>query len=403
MRLGVIAVLLALGWRMVRHAAADFLFDDPPAALSWVADDPRALSTLVRMELGEAGESGDPIESAARLLSVDPLAFEGLSLYGVALSRAGDTARADDIFRTAAEHAPLDLIAHGELFLRSAEARDHRTAIRELDILLRGRPHRASLYQSANVLIRTNVEAAAELGRSLATQPPWRVRMFVHLCETLEKTDVLIALFQQLSASGAPPSLEERRAFLDRLVRDGRVDEAYFFWLAQVPQSRWKELGYLYNGRFRHAVSNLAFDWRFLPARGAKIDVVPDGNASALRVRFFGTRVLFAHVMHLLALPAGTYAFSGSAKLDHVESERGLRWRLYCHQTKATLGATDLLVGTTPWTPFRSTFVVAPTDCPAQWLVLEIPARAVLETQVSGEARYKALQIERLDSEADRL
>jgi hypothetical protein len=163
------------------------------------------------------------------------------------------------------------------------------------------------------------------------------------------------------------------------------------------------DLGYLHNNRFQHPVSNLPFDWRFTPARGAEVNVVSSGAERLLRVQFFGARIAFAHVTHLLTLSPGTYSFSGSLQLSDIENARGLRWRIYCNDTKATLTATNLLVGTTPWTPFDAKFMVPPSGCVGQWLVLEIPARTATEAEVSGEARYKNLSIVAVDTKDDGL
>lgn len=393
---------LALGWRIVRHAAADMLVGAPVEALSWDARDPRTLTALVRKELATAVRSDNPSASAVRLLSVDPLAFEGLSLYGAALARAGHGPRIDEIFKTAAAHSALDRIAHGQLFFRAVTSGNFNDAFKELDILARGRPDVVpSLARAVKVLIANDPIAEAALARLLASRPPWRQALLTYLCYVSGRPDGLARLYEQLRQSAAPPTDAEMSPYLEQLVRAGRIEDAYLAWLGHLPEQRLSKVGAFYNGGFEYPMSNLPFDWRFIPVAGATMEVASREQERVLVVRFFGARVAFRHVVHLLALSPGTYEFSGSAKLLNVENERGLRWRIVCSDSSETLATTELLTGTTPWLSLRARFTIAAEGCAGQWLVLEIPARAAVEAKVSGEARYKDLGIARLDTSAE--
>lgn len=390
-----------LAWRIVSHAAADLLgAHDPQAALFWEEANPSALTNLAQEELGKSGDahSRAAADYAAQLVSRDPLAPGALSLYGIAVARLGQTERAEKILRVAAAHLPIDLVAHGWLYEHALKKGDLFEALAELDILLRGRPFMApQIGPSIQALLGTDAEGEAGFARLLSTSPPWRPSLLAYLSSSIKDSDALVRLFGRLQASAAPPSAEEMRPYLERLVRESRLDQAYLAWLDHLPPDRLSHLGFLYNSLFQYPISNLPFDWVITPVSGASVEVVAGEKGPSLSVEFYGARVSFAHVAHLLMLPPGEYSFSGSAKTDNLDNERGLRWRIYCVSDPAgSLATTSLLNNTTPWRSFRVSFSVPPTGCAAQRLVLEIPARIALETQVSGSARYSNLSIESL-------
>jgi hypothetical protein len=403
----VLSLLLVglLAWRILSHAAADLLAaDEPQAALFWEDANPTALTILTQKELEKSDEahSRAATKYAARLISRDPLAPGALSLYGMATARMGEVERAEKILHVAAAHLPIDLIAHGWLYERALKKADLSTALTELDVLLRGRPFiTPQIGPSVAALIGTDAEGEAGFVRLLSTSPPWRPSLLAYLSSNLKDADSLVRLFGRLQTSAAPATAEEMRPYLDRLVRDGKLEQAYLAWLSQLPPDRLSHLGLLYNNRFQHPVSNLPFDWQIIPVSGASVEVVAEGKESVLNVEFYGARVSFAHVTHLLMLPPGKYAFSGSGQTENLDNERGLRWRIYCTSDSAgALATTDFLKKTTPPHSFRVTFSVPPTACTTQMLVLEIPARIAIETEVSGSARFSNLSIDNLDSVA---
>ena len=394
-----------LAWRILCHAAADLLApDEPQAALFWEPTNPVALTNLAQNDLTKPDEthSRAAADYAARLILGDPLAPGALSLYGMATVRMGEVVRAEIIFRVAAAHLPIDLVAHGWLYERALKKGDLFAALAELDILLRGRPFMTpQIGPSVQALIGTDAEGEAGFERLLSTLPPWRTLLLAYLSSDLKDPDALVRLFGRLQASAAPPTAEEMRPYLDRLVRESRFDQAYLAWLNHLPADRLAHLGLLYNDRFQYPVSNLPFDWSILPVSGASVEVVSEEKERILNVEFYGARVSFAHVGHLLMLAPGKYVFSGSARTENLDNERGLRWRIYCVTDPAgSLATTELLKKTTPSHLFRAPFSVPPTGCAAQTLVLEIPARIALETQVSGSASFSSLSIDNLDSVA---
>lgn len=394
----VAACLLA--WKIAAFAMADAMAArEPEDALEIVGAHPTAAASLIERRLAaHPADVAGAAEEAARLIARDPLAPGALSLLAAATALGGDMPRAERMFRVAAAHLPIDLVAHGALYDLALASRDVAAALAELDILLRARPFLApKLAGSVGRLLALGADAETGFADLLASAPPWRKQLVYHLSETIRDPAVLARMYGRLRGGRAPPSDEETRMLLERMVRDHDIEGAYLAWLDSLPPQRLAELGLLYNGRFQHPVANLPFDWQIASVRGAAASVTRSKGEGILEVAFYDARVPFQHVRHLLALPPGRYAFDGMESAENLENERGLRWRISClDDPKGALATTPPLRGAQPPRPFRMAFAVPAEGCGAQALVLELPARIASELQISGAVRYWRLDIERL-------
>ena len=119
-----------------------------------------------------------------------------------------------------------------------------------------------------------------------------------------------------------------------------------------------------YNAQFRSPITNLPFDWVIAPVPHAAAQVDTQNDTRVLNAEFFGGRVNFEHVSHLLNLAPGAYRFEGRERSQNLQNEQGLRWRIFCiGDTSDTLGATDLVSGEIPWRKFGMEFVVPTGKC----------------------------------------
>jgi hypothetical protein len=204
----------------------------------------------------------------------------------------------------------------------------------------------------------------------------------------------LVQLYAALKDTENPPTKDELRPYLNRLVKDENFELAYQTWLATLlPQQRTDET-HPFNRDFQFPVDGLPFNWNLEAIAGADMQVVDSGKKRALLVEFSGARVRFANVKQLLLLPAGDYTFSGKVKTAELRTSRGLWWRIFCANASAsTLANTELVSGTMPRTDFTVKFQVPATDCEAQWLQLELPARVEAELRVEGQVWYQDLRI----------
>ena len=146
---------------------------------------------------------------------------------------------------------------------------------------------------------------------------------------------------------------------------------------------------YPFNRDFDIPVDGLPFNWSLeaTPGRISDCASIDGGKKRALLVEFSGARVDFANVKQLMLLPAGDYTFRGRVKTEELRTSRGLWWHIFCANNSAkTLANTELVSGATEWTDFTVKFQVPATDCRAQWLQLELPAR--IDPELRSKVRF---------------
>ena len=223
----------------------------------------------------------------------------------------------------------------------------------------------------------------------MAGNPPWRRVFLDQTFSRAPSVDALIAFYGLLPA----PQAAEIRGFLERLVREKRLDVAHSIFINQLPPERLNDAGLLYNARFQFGVSNLPFDWVITPMPNTLTEVWRDLNRRQLRVSFFGGRTPYRNVNHLMALTPGSYVFSGTEQALSLNNPRGMRWRIACaERPEAPLGSTELLTGDVPARPFSVAFTVG-ANCSFQNLQLELAFRVALEQEATGSVLYSDLSV----------
>jgi len=267
------------------------------------------------------------------------------------------------------------------------------------DALLRTRPRLWKEIAPVLSWLVGNDSTRDEVIGVLADDPPWRGWLLGELSrQHAARPVVLFDVYLKLKESEYPPSDAELQPFLGQLVEADAFELAYLAWLKFLPEGAGSQVPFVYNGDFERPVSGLPFDWVTSKVRGATTDVLeaPTTDSHALRVEFANTRVAYSHTAKLLLLPPGLYTLRGEWMADRLENERGLVWRLTCAEADGqVLGATKGLVGTVPWQAFELTFEVPPSGCRGQWLRLQLAARTAIEQQISGEAWFDNISIER--------
>lgn len=391
-------ILLFLAWRIVAHGMSDFYaVDEPSISLSWDSNAPGALAALAseQLKFGDASHARIAADISARLLSVDPLAPEALSRFGLAIALTGDAQRAKSVMSVAALQNPTDLSSHLWLYDDGLRRNDLLSALTQLDLLLRSRPYALELIgPSMMALIGRDFGARAGLVRMMANSPPWRMDLVRYLCTDMTDRSAIRDLLGRLNATDAPLTRDEWSFALARLIQDGDFGGAHADWLASLPSDRRDHIGFLYNGRFEYEPTNLPFDWQIVPSSAASVQIVRSGQQAVLKVEFVGARVNFSNVRHILYLNPGPYTFSGQSEAENFQSERGLWWRIACIDgSGASLGTTSLITTSQSAQTFSVDFVVPAAACAAQQLTLEIPARVLDETVAQGVAIFSNLSI----------
>ena len=395
----VFLVCFWVGWRIVRQTAALSLAQfRPDAALGFVADQSVALIRRAEQELAEPDSNLDSArEWAQRALRSSPLNARALTLLGLIAERQGDEKNADALIRTAGTRTWRDQTTNEWLLNREAQRGDYAHALPHADAMLRisynFQPELFPVLASFTV----DPRAFQALTAFLAASPPWRSWFLSELSARLANQTRLVQLYTALNGSENPPTKAELRPYLTRLIKDENFELAYRTWQATVPAEQRADATYPFNRDFEFPADGLPFNWSLESTPGADIQVVPSkdaGKKRTLLVEFAGSRVRFANVKQLMLLPAGNYSFGGRVKTAELRTVRGVWWHIFCANASAsTLANTELVSGTMPWTDFMVKFQVPATDCGAQWLQLELPARIEAEMRIEGQVWYRDLGV----------
>jgi tetratricopeptide (TPR) repeat protein len=394
-RLVFVGLLLSLGVSILRHSLGDLSSEADPA-LSIVIDPTQASARVAVSErLMADSETTEAIVGAREALRHNPLLPEALTLLARSSEQEGEIDRATQLMNLATRVNLRDL--RSQLWLLVQDLRSGRVniALNRIDVLLRGQfPQAIGPIAAALPQILTHEPYRLGYVKLLRTNPRWREVWFVDLLRRSDDLSALTYLFAELQADESGPTERELQVLLTRLTDAGMFDEAHDIWVRSLPADRREEADLLYNEEFRYPLTNLPFDWAIQPVSNAMVRVGTQNGARTINVDFFGGRVKFEHVSHLLNLAPGPYRFQGRERSQDLQNERGLQWRIACIGDDAeTLGTTDLVSGDTPWRTFAVDFMVPTGKCPYQMLVLELPARAALETEVVGQVSYADLDL----------
>jgi hypothetical protein len=391
--------LIWVGWRIIVQTAAQSLAKShPDDALTWVTDQPTALNELVQRELvNPDGDLDSAREWAQRALRANPLNAQALTLLGLIAERKNDHKSAEALMRISAARTWADPMTDAWLFNHEIRHGNYAHALPYADAMLRidFESQKTRLFPLLS-WFTSNAIALKALSSFLATSPPWRSWFLSELSFHLANQSRLVELYSALNQTENPPTNEELRPYLDRLVKDGKFEQAYQIWRETLPPEQRANETHPFNRDFDLPVDGLPFNWSLKTVPGADIQIVSidGGKKRALLVEFSGARVQFANVKQLMLLPAGDYTFRGRVKTEELRTSRGLWWHIFCGTNPAeSLANTELLSGTMPWTDFAVKFQVPARDCKAQWLQLELPARIDPELRIEGQIWYQDLQI----------
>ena len=145
----------------------------------------------------------------------------------------------------------------------------------------------------------------------------------------------------------------------------------------------------------------MPFDWTIATKSGVIADLVrlpgaKDSASRALLVEFHTGQIDFPGITQTLLVRPGAYRVKGRYKGTLV-GRRGLKWHVAClEQPVVWLGESQMFVGVAAdWQSFSFPIVIAPSNCGAQQLKLELDARSASERLVSGSIMFADLEIAR--------
>lgn len=260
-------------------------------------------------------------------------------------------------------------------------------------------------WQYGNFLIGQGEtrEAAAQVRRALLEKPelvPGAVSQFskagVDLNQILEQVlparredylaalnyflsqnenDAALATWGKLAGLGQKLPLNASMDLIDNLIAVRRAHDAELVWRqALASAGRASQLNtsgsLIFNGNFEHNLVNGGFGWRWIPTRGALLDLVGDithSSTQSARVTFDGTaNPDFSGLRQYVPVSPGVrYHFSAYIRTDAISTDSGPQFVIRtCHDPLQQLAQTPMMIGTHPWTEVRTDFTTgANTDC----------------------------------------
>lgn len=437
--------IVVLTWLVIRHSLAAYLAGPAPQAALWL--DPRQPEALVKLadesinrsanaalSLAEVGgrsteKPGQALDKEpahpegptqeleivkqnpsidlskvrgwlALALANDPLNARALRVLGQVSSISGDDRHASQYMDAAARLSLHQGIAVYWMMRQSNQAGDRKKTIYYADALLRTDPGAIPFVEPLLAHLAEQTPSSDYVKSILATNPPWRdaflTDLFGYISDARTPLDLLLAL----RTSPTPPDSVEINAYLQFLIAHKFYELAYYTWLQFLPPDTLRKAGPLFNGNFDITPSGSPFDWLISQGSGVTVDIVPTSDRTdgrALLVDFLFGRVDYHSVKELVVLAPGSYKFTGQYK-GKLVGPRGLKWRLACAGDADTpIGESPMINGTDEtWQEMEFTFTVPPTQCPAQYVSLDLDARMASEEIVSGSILFDDLQIARL-------
>jgi hypothetical protein len=407
--IGLAVLGIVLAWLVVSRTLVACLARTAPEAALWLRPgDPEALLNLAERQVDAANGPAGPRAGTDRArawaetaLGADPVSARALRILGQLAHAAGDDERAAGDLRRAARHSIQESAAVSWLLQDSYEKKDYASALYFADALLRTRTRALPLVLPVLGRMAENPDAAGELHKLLARNPPWRHAFLSGLPRAVSDARTPLKVLLALKETANPPGLADIRDYAGLLIEHKLYELAYYTWLQFLPREQMAGAGFLFNGSFELSPSGLPFDWLIDAGTGTTVDIAARPDAAgghALRIELGPGRVELGGVTQMLLLAPGAYQLRGKYR-GELTGPRGLVWRIACAGgTGAPLGQSPMAIGAAPqWKDVAFSFTVADSGCRAQQLRLVLDARMPSEQLVSGTLWYDDLTVARAD------
>ncbi len=396
-----VVFLLLLAWRVWSLGLADAKSKSAPdEALQWRPQHSAALSLLAEQQAQQAETRAEAKQNALAALKAYPLEGRAYRVLGSIAEAEKNSGQALRFYQSAVHATPRDMQSHAWLLNHAIGKQNAASAVEHLDFLLRLQPELLSqLAPTVGAMAATPFTQTALIA-GLQKNPPWRLPVIQALAAHSGAADHYAVFFYKLGQMAPGLTENEQAAWLRALNQGRQWSLAYLSWANQLPIERQLELGNVFNGSFEHQPLEAEFDWRFDRVIGANIGLAAREGADgklALRIQFDGGRVAFSSVRQTLVLPGAHYRLSGKGWAEDLRNERGLVWSVHCMGSGAVLAESQPWKGRSGgWHAFSVDFEVPDENCPAQWLLLKLPARVASEEVIGGIIWFDALKIQRL-------
>lgn len=407
-RLLLLAAAVLLVWRigasgMSAHYAERVRQGDTGAAgnaLTWDGRQPDAL--LARAAALRETDPDQALRLLAQAYRGNPGDSRALMASARILLGRGETERADALVEAAVRIMPADPRIQRQAMAYWLMRGDLGQALPHASLALETNP--AARDQLFPLLLKVAEEPTtrAALRPFAVSPPPWWEPFFAQVASRALDVETVRELYALRSeASAVPVSEPERRAYVERLMKDGQIAEAYVAWVNGLSPAQRAHLGLVHDGGFELEPSNWGFGWRIRGTRTAQVDrartLGTEGERS-LALRFDRHDGRFGEVAQTLFLDPARYRLTGRVRTDGLETKGGLQWVVRCLQPEpSVLGESERFLGANEWRDFAMELDV-PEACRLQELRLISAGTRTFEHQMSGSAWFDRIAVRRLPS-----
>lgn len=397
----LLALVAVLAWQAIILNLSDYFAQEGTPegtrqALTWYRKHPKGLIDFALEQPGV--DSAIAIKRLQEAVMVQPA--EG-RLYA-ALAQYADAENAPELaskaMQKAVELAPqrTDVrLAAWQFWLRK---NDPVSALQAANVVLNRNPELGEQIFPQFLRLMAHPRSDEAFAKLLKSPIRWWPAFFDFLSQQAPSADVLRALYAMQRQGPTPVEEPQLRSYLSRLQRDGHWLDAYLVWLDSLPQELLAFDSELHNGGFEDASRNLGFEWLNQPVQGVLVGFDPTYGTTgtrALHVVFQGLRAYWRHFNQYLMLSPGEYSLRGRSRVDSLQAEHGVQWRLACLAKDESLASTDRFKGTDEWHHFAVSFTVPKSGCEVQELRLEIVGKAALDFVADGQIWFDDLAITR--------
>lgn len=178
--------------------------------------------------------------------------------------------------------------------------------------------------------------------------------------------------WNRLLSLNSPFEPKEAFPFFDALMRSHELDSASQVWSSLVSRfpdripSPASAKNLITNANLQAHILDGAFDWRVFPVSGVTVNQDssgPSADTRSLRVEFDGTQNLYygSVLQFVPAQPRTKYTFSAFTRSQAITTDAGVGLQISdAYDTNKILGATEPLIGTTPWSEQSFSFETPP-------------------------------------------
>lgn len=271
-----------------------------------------------------------------------------------------------------------------------------------------------------SMLVVAENQEAVHLFRPMAkSPPPWWGPFFRYVAGNAQNLETIKALYdfrhntedeegiqdsddtrdEEDAAEAAVLMREETGLYALRLMREGRVTEAYLTWMSGLSPEEQEYLGVIHNGSFEIEPTNAGFDWYIKETERVVADTsVLQGVAGVdgkqvMHLLFRHREDFYWHLHQPLFLDPGPYQVTGKARVE-LDSMGGLKWIVRCLRlpSPTIIGESDRFMGMSDWRDF-SFPVEVPTDCVLHELRLVSAGTYKFEHEMSGDIWFENMSM----------